>query len=205
MDETTAQRIFDPFFTTKQRGQGTGLGLAMVQAIVDSHRGKITVSSVLERGSTFNVFLPAISREDLPVDDFDSPSAIPRGKERILFVDDEKVLVELGCEMLHKLGYRVTGLMDSPSALRLLRDRPQDFDILITDLTMPRLTGLELARETRRVRPNLPVVLCTGFSESISRGQGRPGEIDRIIMKPLTMKELGVAIRQALGDGSPEN
>jgi len=205
MSKATAQRIFDPFFTTKQRGEGTGLGLAMVQAIVNNHRGLVAVRSDPGKGSNFRVFLPAISQEELRREDLDSVSVIPRGTERVLFVDDEKVLVELGCEMLSKLGYRVTGLVDSPSALRLFMDKPDDFDVLITDVTMPRLTGPELAREARKARPNLPIILCTGFSETITNRQGGSGEIDRVIMKPLTMRELGSSIRQALGEGPPDN
>ncbi|MBM9538278.1 ATP-binding protein, partial [Desulfobulbus alkaliphilus] len=166
------ERIFDPYFTTKEAGKGTGMGLAVIHGIVTSHGGFITCASEPGQGTTFQVFFPAIEAEQpstiKPVE------MIPRGNsERILYVDDEKTLVETGKAMLERLGYEVTARSSSLEALRAFHDRPDHFDVLITDQTMPMMTGADLARRVLEVRPRMPIILCTGHSNLVNAEQAK--------------------------------
>ncbi|WP_147820205.1 ATP-binding protein [Salidesulfovibrio onnuriiensis] len=194
--EEVMSRIFDPFFTTKPQGKGTGMGLSMVHGIVGSLGGEISVDSRPGQGTTFDILLPeahgaatspAVSQE----------AAIP-GHGRILFVDDEADMVEVGKQMLGNLGYTVTGVNDSLDAVDIFRRAPGDFDLVITDQTMPYLTGDRLARTVHAIRPDLPIVLCTGFSASLEHLE--PGEhgIRAVLMKPFAMSELSKAVNTAL-------
>ena len=197
MDKGTVQRIFEPFFTTKEGGGGTGLGLSVVHGIVKSHGGAITVYSEPGAGSTFHVYLPLLQAEaeDLTVRD---AAPIPTGVERVLFVDDEPALVELGRQMLKRLGYEVTAVGSSLEALELFQSGPDKFDLVITDMTMPRMTGLDLSGELRRIRPEVPIILCTGFSAQISADNVRAAGIDRMLMKPLVLGNVAEVIRSVL-------
>ncbi|MGD9300604.1 MAG: substrate-binding domain-containing protein [Desulfobacterales bacterium] len=199
MEKVIRSRIFDPFFTTKEPGEGTGMGLAVVLGIIKSHGGTITVESETGSGSTFNVFLPVIRRE---VDgDVRTRASMPTGTEQILFIDDEKSLVDLGQQILERLGYKVTIRTSSVEALELFREQPQKFDLVITDMTMPNMTGDELASKLMNIRADIPVILCTGYSERISRERAHELGIKEFILKPIVMRELAKTVRGVL-DGS---
>jgi CheY-like chemotaxis protein/anti-sigma regulatory factor (Ser/Thr protein kinase) len=196
MDAETRRRIFEPFFTTKKTGEGTGMGLAVVHGIVRSHNGEIMVDSEPGKGSTFRIFLPVSGKVGDTIDEWDAE--ILKGSERILFVDDEEELADTGKQTLGRLGYRVVSQTGSRQALDLFRTDPQQFDLVITDQTMPQMTGLELAREIHRVRPDIPVILCTGFSETIGEDNFRSHGIDAFIMKPMPRREIAFLIRHVL-------
>jgi len=194
-------RIFEPFFTTKGPGEGTGLGLSVVYGIVKNYRGTLTVESEPGKGATFQIFLPRID-DDLPSAHEDE-KALPRGREHILFVDDETVLVEMGQEMLRALGYQVTGIRNSLEALDTFQKNPSLFDLIITDMTMPQMTGTVLSRHLLQIRSDMPIILCTGYSEIITEEEAKKLGIREFIMKPLFMKDLALAIRRVL-DSVPE-
>ena len=189
------KRIFDPFFTTK-RGEGTGMGLAVVHGIIKKYGGAITVQSRAGQGTTFSVYFPLIEEpSDWAPND---PDTLTGGAENILLVDDDPVLVELGQDMLTELGYRVTGRTSSLEALALFRDRPDRFDLVISDMTMPHMTGLELLQEIKRNHPAIPVILCTGFSEAITPKQLSDIGITEFVMKPMVLKQLASSVRNAI-------
>ena len=198
---TILERIFDPFFTTKEPGTGTGLGLAVVHGIVQSLGGAIEVESVPGKETTFHVLLPA--REGITLTDPVEEAPLPTGQERILLVDDEQQLGNAAKMMLEHLGYQVDYQPDSRQALQNFRLRApqQPFDLVVTDMTMPRLTGVELATELHRLQPNLPVILCTGFSERIDDTKVSDLGIQALLMKPFTWKQLAQQIRKTL-DGN---
>jgi CheY-like chemotaxis protein len=198
MDKAILDRIFDPFFTTKERGEGTGMGLAVALGIIKSHYGTITVDSEVGKGSVFDVYLPVIMRE---VDRDVRPKApIPTGTERILFIDDEKTLVDLGRQILERLGYTVTIRTSSVEALELFMEQPEKFDLVITDMTMPNMTGDDLAAKLMNIRADIPVILCTGYSERISRERAHSLGIKEFILKPIVMRELAQIVRGVLDD-----
>ncbi len=202
MDNRILERIFEPYFTTKEKDKGTGLGLSMVHGIVKSCRGSISVSSQPGRGSTFSIYLPVIKTPERLADHPDF-SEIRGGHEHILLVDDEMEVMRMVRRMLRRLGYRVTAYSTSAEALGAFRERPHDFDLVITDLTMPLMTGDRLAEEMSAVRPDIPVIICTGFSESIYELRRRSPAIRALLMKPVAMRELSEAIRKVLdADGS---
>jgi len=192
----TMNRIFEPYFTTKETGEGTGMGLAMVHGIVKSCDGDITVESELGKGTTFNVYLPRIEADVSPVEE---PSVqLPKGIERILFVDDEKDAVDVIQLMLEKLGYKVTGRTSSIEAVEAFRNNPQGFDLVITDMTMPNMTGKDLAKELMSIRSDIPIILCTGFSEQIDERRAREMGISAFVMKPIVMQQIAITIREVL-------
>lgn len=190
------QRIFDPYFTTKEKDLGTGLGLSMVRGIVADCDGSITVESQPGRGSIFTVYLPLVKRHELSL----RPAApdLPTGSGHILFVDDEPAMGVICRRMLEKLGYGVTTRTSSLEALELLRAQPKRFDLVITDQTMPHLTGDGLAREISAICPQLPVILCTGYSAKISEKSARQLGVREILMKPLVRVDLANACARAL-------
>jgi PAS domain S-box-containing protein len=197
MSSAVMDRIFDPYFTTKSQGKGTGLGLAVVYGIVREHHGEIRVRSEVGKGATFDVFLPlaAKSAEPLSVGD---DTDIPSGNERILLVDDEKPVVRLGRQILERLGYRVTTHTHSVDALNAFRADPEGFDLVITDMTMPIMTGERLAREMMSIKPDIPVIICTGYSERINQEKADAIGVKGLLMKPISKTEMGGMVRGVL-------
>ncbi len=189
-------QIFNPYFTTKEKGEGTGLGLAVVQGIIKSLNGTITVESEVGKGSTFEVYLPIIKRELAKEEEM--PKPLPMGYERILLIDDEQPLVEIGKQMLERLGYKVDTRTSSIEALNLFKADPHRFDLVITDIVMPNMTGDKLADEMIGIRPDIPIVLCTGYSEKFTRRDASDMGIEAFLMKPLVMQDLANTVRQAL-------
>jgi len=198
IDPANVNRIFDPFFTTKELSEGTGLGLSVVYGIVKGHGGAIIVDSVLGSGSTFTVYIPAIPHQETKAET--ETEGISPGNEGILFVDDEPMLSALGRSMLQRSGYKVTDLNDSVQALEIFTENPDAYDIIITDMTMPCLTGLDLAKEIWKIRPHMPIILCTGHSNLINEEQAKKEGIRRFIMKPLRHRELARAVRDVLDE-----
>ncbi len=202
MDSNVLARIFDPYFTTKGKGEGTGLGLAVVHGIVESLGGTITVKSVPGQGSTFKVYLPKLEKEIQAVP-AEKEISIPKGNERILFIDDEPVLTKMANRMLESLGYRVTIFNNSIEALERFQNEPAAFDLVITDMTMPRITGDVLAVEIMKIRTDIPVIVCTGFSERINMEKAKKMGVRALLIKPLSKTEMAMRIREVLdGNGS---
>ncbi|MBU0665296.1 MAG: PAS domain S-box protein [Proteobacteria bacterium] len=197
MEQKTLAHIFDPYFTTKGKGEGTGLGLAVVHGIVKSYQGHITVYSEPGKGTHFHVYLPRIA-ETHPLTEANHIEAIPTGTERLLVVDDEAVITTMLEVILQGLGYQVRSSSNSLEALALIDQDPMAFDLLITDMTMPHLTGFELAHKALAIRPDLPIILCTGFSELINKEQAQALGIRAYLMKPVSMRELGQKVREVL-------
>ena len=189
-------RLFEPFFTTKGPGEGTGMGLAVVHGIMASHDGAITVSSTPGQGATFEIYLPRL--EEAVIDAPRSEERIPEGKGRILFVDDETPVVRLSQEILERLGYEVVACCCSLEALQAFQEAPQRFDLVITDQTMPRMTGDMLAQALRRIRPDIPIILCTGFSYTINAEQAEALGIDAWLTKPWQTRDLAHTIQHVL-------
>jgi len=194
MDDSILNQVFEPYFTTKEKGVGTGMGLAVVHGIVRGHGGAITASSTPRRGSSFEMFFPRVAYETpkrtAPV------LEMPKGQELILFVDDEHVLVRLGKQMLESLGYTVVGETDPRVALQRFKAEPDTFDMVITDLTMPGMTGDALAKAIVSIRPNLPIILVTGFSERETQEHAGNMGIREIVMKPLTILDFASVVRR---------
>jgi PAS domain S-box-containing protein len=191
------ERIFEPFFTTKAVGEGTGMGLAVVDGIIASHGGAITATSTPGQGTTFAVYLPRIDT-DTPSLDVPEEPPIPHGHGRILFVDDEPTLADMTAEMLSCLGYNATVYTSSVEALKAFQTAPWQFDVVITDQTMPEITGERLARELRCIRPEIPIILCTGFSHTMTASKAQALSVDAFLLKPLELRELGLALQQVL-------
>ncbi|WP_461210227.1 PAS domain S-box protein [Desulfocurvus sp. DL9XJH121] len=189
-------RIYDPFFTTKPQGKGTGMGLSMVHGIVGSMGGQITVDSKPGQGTTFDIYLPEAEGAADEADE--EQGEIVTGRGRILFVDDEEDVVNVGEQMLTDLGYTVTGVPDALAALDVFRRSPRDFDLIITDQTMPHLTGHRLAKAAHAVRPDLPIILCSGFSSALRDIRTGDHGIRAILTKPFSMAELSVSVAEAL-------
>ena len=201
IDPGIGERIFDPFFTTKKVGKGTGLGLSVVHGIVNSHGGAITYQSELGKGTTFHVYLPGLAREAEKQSPSQEGEAPLQGREHILLVDDEEPIIRFSQQMLEALGYRVTSRTSSLEALSLFHAEPDSFDMVILDVTMPFMTGVELAREMMGVRADLPIILMTGFTELITAGQAAKMGVRELIMKPFETRKLAKIIRKVLDEG----
>ena len=197
MTPDIVEHIFEPFFTTKGVGEGTGMGLAIVHGIVTSHGGAITVESTPGQGTTFTIYLPRIANT-APAETNAPAEDIRHGKGRILFVDDEEMLAHVGQKLLTHLGYDAVACTSSLDALETFRAAPQRFDLVITDQTMPAMTGVTLVAELRRIRPDIPIILCTGFSHLINAEKAQALGVDAFVMKPGVTQELAVTIQQVL-------
>lgn len=192
------EKIFDPFFTTKEEHEGAGMGLATVQGIIAQHGGLVKVHSSPGLGTTFEVFLPIVTTTSTEEKSDPADSEISTGTEHILFIDDDVMLANLGEQLLTELGYQVTMMTDSQKALNVFTADPDLFDLVITDQTMPTLTGKELIHELKKIRPDLRTVLCTGFSSQVDEDEAKKLGIDVFLMKPLDLSELAQTIRQLL-------
>ncbi|WP_073613346.1 response regulator [Desulfopila aestuarii] len=196
-------RIFDPYYTTKQKGEGTGLGLAMVQGIVRGAGGAVNVESEVGRGSVFDVYFPLV---ETPAESVQQPVdfVMPMGNECILFVDDEETLAEMAGEMLRKLGYQVKIMTSGIDALQLIEASQEHYDLVITDQTMPNISGLDLARSIVALHPGVPIILYSGYSAAISADEAREIGIKKVLMKPLSMTLLSQTVRQILDEKKRE-
>ena len=197
MDASVLDRIFEPYYTTKEQGKGTGLGLSVIHGIVKNNRGDINVSSALGKGSTFQVYLPVIE-EDIVATEFEPTNGTAKGNERILLIDDEEQIVSMEQQMLENLGYQVTARTNSEEALREFSQQPQNYDLVITDMTMPHMTGDQLAKKLLDIKPDIPVILCTGFNEDITEEKALAMGIQKFVMKPVIKNDLASTIRTVL-------
>jgi PAS domain S-box-containing protein len=190
--------IFDPYFTTKEAGKGTGMGLAITLGIITSYGGFITCESEIGQGTVFEIFFPAIDQKI--VSEIKPVEVAPPGTEHILLVDDEELLADLGTALLERLGYTVSMRTSSLDALALFQEHPEQFDAVITDQTMPDMTGIDLARLMLQIRPNLPIILCTGYSNLITEEEAKACGVKGFAMKPFAKKELASLLREVLDD-----
>jgi two-component system, cell cycle sensor histidine kinase and response regulator CckA len=193
-------RIFEPYFTTKEKSRGTGMGLAMVHGIISRQGGRISVESQVGVGTVFRVFLPLLSEKTL-LEQIVTVREIPRGTERILLVDDEEAVVQVTGQMLGSLGYQVISRTSAFEAVELFAGSSREIDLLITDLTMPDLTGVELSKQCKVIRPDLPVILFTGYSEQFSRDAATQAGVNEYCTKPLSLRDLATVVRRVLDSG----
>jgi two-component system cell cycle sensor histidine kinase/response regulator CckA len=201
MTPEVVTHIFEPYFTTKKIGEGTGMGMAVTHGIVKSHGGDISVTSEPGKGTTFHVFFPKVAEKVGPEPEIQLNEKVPGGSERILLVDDEAALVEAAVRLLKRLGYDVVGICDASAALETFR-KGDRFHLVITDLTMPHLTGIQLAEEIKKIKPDIPVILCSGYSTSQGPGQLKTFGISGFISKPFVKSELARVIRRVLDSQS---
>jgi PAS domain S-box-containing protein len=193
MSKSTVARIFDPFFTTKPAGQGTGLGLSVVHGIVNAHHGAITVYSEHGKGSVFHVYLPAAAREASPAA-ATRPTAAQGHGQRVLYIDDDAAIVYLTARILERSGYKVTGCDGPLEGLETFRNSPDSFDVVVTDLSMPQMSGFDVARELQAIRPDIPILMTSGYVRAEDREAARACGIRDVILKPDTVDELGQAL-----------
>ncbi len=189
-------RIFEPYFTTKPTDEGTGLGLSTVHGIIKDHGGCVKVYSEVGVGTTFHVFLPAAA--SCPENAASPVNPLPTGNEFILFVDDEKTLTDLGRDLLERLGYRVETRTSAIDAIEAFRINSDKYDLVISDVTMPKITGDEIARQMKTIRPDIPIILCGGFSDRIHTKTVEDIGISAVLMKPVIYADLARTIRQVL-------
>jgi len=190
------ERIFDPYFTTKEIGKGTGMGLSVVLGIVKGHGGAISIDSEPGKGTGIRIFLPMVERE--AVTEFVAEEKLSTGNENILFVDDEESLADLGRMRLEKMGYRVTARTRPAEALELFSFNPDQFDLVITDMTMPQMTGDQLAKEILKIRPDMPIIICTGYHEKITEKKSLETGIKALLLKPVSINNLAKSVRKVL-------
>jgi PAS domain S-box-containing protein len=202
MDFKILERIFDPYFTTKEVGKGTGMGLATIHGIVKDHGGTIHVESAIDGGSLFELFFPVDSKATS--EEHRTKDLLPRGAERILVVDDEKPLADIGAQMLMELGYKVEVRTSAYEALEAFKAKIDQFDLVITDMNMPGMNGERLAHEIARVRGDIPILICSGFGSLSQTSKGTPANIKGILMKPLTIKDLATNVHKILNPSPPK-
>jgi CheY-like chemotaxis protein len=192
------KKIFEPYFTTKKKGEGTGMGLAVVQGIVGGHGGAIIAQSELGKGTAFEILLPLIDTS--PKKEYEESAVLPGGTEHILFIDDEPSLVEIAQQMLTRMGYTVDRRTGSVEALELFKSSPNRFDLVITDMDMPTMTGDKLAQTLIKIRPDIPIILCTGYSDRMDEKRAKELGIKAFAMKPLVMRDMAVMVRKVLDE-----
>jgi len=198
MTDNVKERIFEPFFTTREVGAGTGMGLAVLHGIVTAHNGVIDVSSEPGKGSVFKVYFPKIKvRENI---ENNHVTSLPTGSETIIFADDEEDIVKMHTRMLEYLGYTVIPAASGEQVLSYLENHLQEVDLIITDQTMPKMTGLELAKKIHAIRKDLPIILCSGYSDTLSSKTSQPPRINNFLAKPIKMKDLAVTIRRVFSE-----
>ena len=196
MSDQVLKRIYEPYYTTKAKGTGTGLGLSVVHGIVRGFKGAITVKSRPNEGTTFEIFIPTVKKSVKSAPKI--AEALQTGKEQILFVDDEQMIVDIGKQMLERLGYTVSTRTSGVEALELFKNQPEKFDLVITDLTMPNMTGEAFAKELLKIHSEIPIILCTGFSEQLTKEEALEIGIREFIMKPIAMSQMAKTVRKAL-------
>jgi len=197
MTPQVLERIFEPYYTTKEQGKGTGLGLSVIHGIIKNHGGDISVRTQPGVGSTFKVYLPVIDDIDMEIEALETGNKT-NGNEHILLIDDEEQIIDIERRILERLGYTVTPITDSEAALEEFKARPDAFDLVITDMTMPKITGDRLAQRLMDINPQIPVILCTGFNEAITEEKALSMGIDKFVMKPIVKDELAHTIRTVL-------
>jgi PAS domain S-box-containing protein len=202
IDPAIIDQIFDPFFTTKKPGEGTGMGLAMVHGIVQGHGGSISVQSTLGRGSVFTVLLPEAQAKVLPKRE--SETAAPSGRGRVLYVDDEEQLVDIGREMLESLGFTAYTAPNAEKALELFRQDPKGWDLIVTDQSMPGMTGYQMAEQILSERPDVPIIMCTGYSETMTAEKAKAVGIRDFLFKPVLKRDLARSIDGIFAEGTAE-
>jgi CheY-like chemotaxis protein len=195
MSDKVKEQIFSPYFTTRNIGEGSGLGLSVVYGIVQEYKGAIRFQSKPDNGTTFEVLLPSLYSAESP-SKADDMSPAPKGKEHILLVDDEEMITNMLKQMLEKLSYHVITQSDSLKSLDIFCENPEGIDLVITDMTMPKMSGLELAASLKRIREDIPIILCTGYSEVITEEKMKASGISQLLMKPVSKKRLAETIRQ---------
>ena len=197
MPPDVMKKIYDPYFTTREKGRGTGLGLSVVFGIVKEMGGEINLTSELGKGSEFTVYLP-VSADTGTVDPPETRLPPEKGSERILLVDDEPAIASLEAQILERLGYNVDARLDSKEALAVFQDNPMNYDLVITDMTMPGITGDQLARAAMKIRPGMPVIICTGFSEKMGQAEAEAIGVKGYLMKPVVGSDLATTVRRVL-------
>lgn len=202
MDRETLDRIFEPYFTTKEKGEGTGLGLATVHGIIKDHGGSISAYSEPDKGTTFNVFFPLAPDSDHAEHGFAEKFA-PMGDGTILLVDDETAITETVSEILSSLGYTVQSCNSGRDALDIFRSQPESFDVIITDKTMPQITGFDLACEAKKFRTDIPIILCTGFTEEADIRLAESCDINEILTKPILRDTIAQTLYKVLKNRPP--
>ena len=196
--EITAS-IFEPYFTTKRKGEGTGMGLAVVHGIVKNHHGHISVKSQSGEGTAFTIHLPAAQEEDTPPASR-LETTFPTGTEHILFVDDELPIAKMNSVILKRLGYEVTMRTSSIEALALFKTQPNRFDLVVTDITMPMLSGTELAEELIRIRADIPIIICSGYQHEFTEQEFHAMGVKAFLGKPVFKKDLAITVRKVLDE-----
>jgi CheY-like chemotaxis protein len=198
IDNKIIERIFDPYFSTKKLGEGTGLGLALVQAIVDDHNGFLEVDTKIDKGTNFSIYLPIIGGMTVPSASSKNEPHLLKGNEKIMFVDDEEFIRLTFKDFFGRYGYKVSAFENGYKALKEFKKAPGYFDLVVTDMAMPKVSGNELARELLTIRPDLPIILCTGYSEKMTEIKAKEIGIKKYIQKPVTNINLVIAAREIL-------
>jgi len=203
MEKEVLEKAFDPYYTTKKEGKGTGLGLSVVRGIVDRLGGSVRLASTPGKGTSCRIYFPVLEA-DAADDAIAQDDVLPGGTERIMIVDDEEAIVRMLGNRLRRLGYTVSAFLSGSEALTIFKRKPDRFDLLITDMTMPEMTGIRLAREVKGIRPQLPIIIFTGFSEKLNAEESRALGLEGFLMKPVTVKEMAETVRDVLDRGPDE-
>ncbi|PIE61972.1 MAG: hypothetical protein CSA29_00565 [Desulfobacterales bacterium] len=190
-------QVFDPYFTTKEKGKGTGLGLAVAYGIIKEYNGDITVESQAGKGCVFSIYLPIVEKDAVNILGKSEPE-LPTGKERILVVDDEKVVAEVETQILKRLGYDAISYHDSLSTLERFKHNPNEFDLIVSDMSMPKMTGYRLAKEILATRPDMPIIICTGFSDKLDKEKLAMIGVKGVLMKPVMKSDLAQMVKKVL-------